>query len=495
MSDDPSEVQATLRAALNLLAAGQHDQVDALLYAAQVASHQLNDSFSTNAVAAARQIYAGYLQCQADIAWYQQAEAEASQRERQLHHHMQSLLAQISGQGTIDWGGAAPLQRSIPKPKSAELGAFVKLRQLMISLFKRITRWSGIGRTQPPLSTITQIDPSRPPNIQQTDPNAEELPSPFIKLTPATATPPLPQAEETVKVTLALDSEALGADDESIIIARVTTPETSTTTPVKPAEPIESSVPSLAVYCLGLFRAYQNDQPIQAWPSNKGQTIFKYLLAHRYRPIAKEVLMELFWPEATPEAARNNLNVAIYGLRRALRQGYPEFSHVLFQNDAYLLNPALHIWIDAEEFTQQIRAGQRLMLHGELEQAIYADRAAEALYQGEFFEEDRYEDWILPLRQSLQDEYLTLLDRLSRHYLKQAAYDACILMCGKLLTIDSCREHAHRRLMRCYSRQGHHHLALRQYQLCVEALQRELEVEPDQATQALYAQIRQHRPV
>lgn len=495
MSDDPSEVQATLRAASNLLAAGQHDQVDALLSAAQVASQQLNDSFSTNAVAAARQIYAAYLQCQADIAWYQQAGAEASQRERQLHYHMQSVLAQLSGQGTIDGGGAAPLQRSISKPKPAELGAFIKFRQLMVSLFMQITRWLGVGRMQPHLSTITPVDPSRIPKVQQTDPNAEELPSPSIKLTPSTATPPLSQSEETVKVTLALDSEATAPADESIITARVAVPETSTTTPVKPDEPIESGVPSLAVYCLGLFRVYQNDQPIHAWPSNKGQAIFKYLLAHRDRPIAKEVLMELFWPEATSEAARNNLNVAIYGLRRALRQGYPEFSHVLFQNDAYLLNPALHIWIDAEEFTQQIRAGQRLMLRGELEQAIYADRAAEALYQGEFFEEDRYEDWILPLRQSLQDEYLTLLDRLSRHYLKQEAYDACILMCGKLLTIDSCRENAHRRLMRCYSRQGHHHMALRQYQLCVEALQRELEVAPDEATQALYAQIRQRRPV
>jgi DNA-binding SARP family transcriptional activator len=54
---------------------------------------------------------------------------------------------------------------------------------------------------------------------------------------------------------------------------------------------------------------YLDDQPIEDWPSSKGKSIFKYLVAHRERPVAKEVLMEVFWPGARPDAARNNLNV------------------------------------------------------------------------------------------------------------------------------------------------------------------------------------------
>ena len=49
--------------------------------------------------------------------------------------------------------------------------------------------------------------------------------------------------------------------------------------------------------------------------------------------------------------------------------------------------------------------------------------------------------------------------------------------------------------MRCYSRQGQPHLALRQYRACVEALQAELGVDPTPATTELWEQIRRHEPV
>jgi hypothetical protein len=43
--------------------------------------------------------------------------------------------------------------------------------------------------------------------------------------------------------------------------------------------------------------------------------------------------------------------------------------------------------------------------------------------------------------------------------------------------------------MRCYSRQGQPYLALRQYHLCVETLQAELEVSPMDETLDLYRRI------
>jgi len=49
--------------------------------------------------------------------------------------------------------------------------------------------------------------------------------------------------------------------------------------------------------------------------------------------------------------------------------------------------------------------------------------------------------------------------------------------------------------MRCLTRQGQPHLALRQYQACADALDRELGVDPDPATVALARRIRQHQPV
>jgi DNA-binding SARP family transcriptional activator len=259
-----------------------------------------------------------------------------------------------------------------------------------------------------------------------------------------------------------------------------------------PPSPVrdENSAPTLTVYCLGPFRVYQDDQLISDWPSGKGKCIFKYMIANSGRPIPKEVLMDLFWGDAGPDAARNNLNVAIYGLRQAFRATRPDFSHILFEDDRYLLNPAMPVWIDAEEFLRHFETGQILERKHKLARAMREYEIAEGLYQGDFLEEDLYQDWPMLQRESLRNSHISILDRSSRYYLKEKSYATCIHLCQKMLGEDNCREEVHRRLMRCYSRQGQRNLALRQYHLCVEKLQQELGVPPTDATVALYHRIR-----
>jgi DNA-binding SARP family transcriptional activator len=273
----------------------------------------------------------------------------------------------------------------------------------------------------------------------------------------------------------------------------------STTTEMPAVHPAareeEPAPPSLAIYCLGSFRVYQDDELVNDWPSGKGKCIFKYMMAHRDRPIAKDILMDLFWRDAGPEAARNNLNVAIYGLRQALRAARPDFAHILYQDDHYLLNPAMEIWVDVEEFVRRYEMGRNLERKGKLVEAMREYEAAEGLYQGDFLEEDLYQDWPIPRREGLKDSYLTILDRLSRHYLEEERYGACIHVCRRILAEDDCREDAHRRLMRCYSQQGQRNLALRQYHLCVETLARVLDVSPMPETVTLYQQIREREVV
>lgn len=259
--------------------------------------------------------------------------------------------------------------------------------------------------------------------------------------------------------------------------------------PPMPASPI-SAQPSaaLAVCCLGPFRVYQHDRLVEDWASRKGKLVFKYLVTHRERPIPKEVLMDLFWPDSSPDAARNNLNVAIYGLRQSLHQNSPDESHILYQDDCYLINPDLDIWVDVEAFRDHLARARRLDENSPAG-AIPEYHLAEALYTGDFLDEDRYEDWASAPRQQLKDAYLDVLERLSRHYYMRGEYATCIAQCRKALAVDSCRESAHRWIMQCYAQQGQRYLAIRQYQECADALQDELGVEPSGETVKLYERI------
>ena len=250
---------------------------------------------------------------------------------------------------------------------------------------------------------------------------------------------------------------------------------------------------TMVVQMLGSFSITIQDVPAK-FSVSRGLSLLKYLLFHHKEAISREVLMDIFWPDTEPEASRNNLNVAMYSLRQALRS-VTDVAVIHFEDGAYSLASNLNLWLDVEEFEQCIKEGQRFEAQNQSTAAITKYEVALNLYQGDFLADSPYEDWTIPGRERLRLSYLETLDRLSQIYFDQDRYAACIALCQTILNRDRCREDAHYRLMQCYSRLGQGPLALRQYQVCAEALQVELEVDPAPETAQLYERIRHHEPV
>ena len=250
----------------------------------------------------------------------------------------------------------------------------------------------------------------------------------------------------------------------------------------------------LTVHLLGQLKVLLDEVAVDDWPSGRGRSLFKYLVTHRTPWPRREQLMDAFWPEAAPAAARNSLNVAVHGLRRAFRDR-AGVEVVVLEDGGYRLGPGVALWLDVDEFELQVATGRRLETAGDLAGAAGAYERALALYQGDFLADDPYEDWPQTTREHLLLAYLDVLDRLSALSFGQHQYGACVALCRLLVARDPCREDAHRRLMRCFTRQGQPHLALRQYQACADALHHDLGVDPDPATTALAQQIRVHQPV
>jgi DNA-binding SARP family transcriptional activator len=254
------------------------------------------------------------------------------------------------------------------------------------------------------------------------------------------------------------------------------------------------SPPELAVHLLGPLCVAVGGVAVQDWPSPRCRSLFGYLLTHREPGPPREVLMEVFWPGSAPEASRNSLNVAIHGLRRTLRSitGMPIVVH---GGGAYRINRDLRLWLDVEEFDSHVESGRRSDETGDLDKAMRHYEFAASLYRGDFMADDPYEDWAALTRERLRLTQLDALGRLSKLYFNVGHYTACASLCVRIIERDPCREDAHRRLMRCHSRQGLPHLALMQYRMCVQALADELGVEADPATIELYQHIRGHERV
>ncbi|MDQ2997740.1 MAG: winged helix-turn-helix domain-containing protein [Chloroflexota bacterium] len=335
--------------------------------------------------------------------------------------------------------------------------------------------------------TFVPADLTQPDHADGT---ASDTAVPVIEIEPvigrADETPPAHNSGDLVMVEPA-------TTDTMQLIALIAAPES-----VETAEPLHtaelSGTPTLRVRLLGQFRVTLNDRPIVSWPSGRGRAVFKYLLTHRERPIPRDALMEIFWPEGSPESARNSLNVAMHGLRQALRAVTSD-PVIVFQNGVYRFNPDLRIWLDVDEFRRYVQSGRRFEDAGNVSSAAAEYEQSIILYEGDLMADDLADDWPVLTRERLRVAYLDTLDRLSHIRFSQDQYNACVSLCELLLAQDSCREDAHCRLMRCYIRLGQHHLALRQYQICRDALREELDVEPAAATMQLNERIRRREQI
>lgn len=252
--------------------------------------------------------------------------------------------------------------------------------------------------------------------------------------------------------------------------------------------------PELAVHLLGSFYVTVDDVAVGDWSGARARSLFSYLLTHRQPWPPREVLMEVFWPGSAPRASRNNLNVALHGLRQMLRT-VTDAPVIVYARGAYQIHPAVGLWLDVEEFGKHVRRGRRLEEAGESDRAAEAYESAAGLYRGEFLADAPYEEWAASIRDRLRLTHLDTLGRLSELRFRAGQYAACANLCQRIIEQDSCREDAHRRLMRCYSRQGQPHLARIQYRACVRALADELGVEPEPATSGLDDRLRRHEPI
>jgi DNA-binding SARP family transcriptional activator len=250
---------------------------------------------------------------------------------------------------------------------------------------------------------------------------------------------------------------------------------------------------TLKVRLLGRFEVAIDNRPVSAWDGARGLTLFKYLLAHRGRPCPRDVLMDVFWPDVSPDQARNRFHVAVSALRRSLR-AVGDIPVVEFRDGAYGLNAELELQVDVDQFESLVETAQRAQQDGDNEAAIVCYTQAVTLYRGDLLAETPYDDWALLPRETLRVTYLDVLDRLAALHLAKDSFGPCIAVAQLILQQDSCREDAHRLLMRCYAKQGRVHEALRQFEFCSRALATTLGSGPSRATVELHHSIRTSRP-
>jgi DNA-binding SARP family transcriptional activator len=247
----------------------------------------------------------------------------------------------------------------------------------------------------------------------------------------------------------------------------------------------------LAAQFLGSFRVTVDGVAVDTTSRRRVRHVLAYLLTHRRAPVPRDVLAEVFWPDAGPAAARNNLYVTLSLLRHALRAAHPDAT-VERRFDTYRLAGTVDVWTDVEQFERHRAAAARPS--GDPAAAIRHLEAAVQLYDGDFLADEPYLDWAAPVRESLRLDAVEVQSRLVESYLDQGAYGPAAVLARRLLAVDPGNEPVHRRLMACYAAAGQRHLALSQYHRLADHLWATLRVTPSASTTALFNDLRRPSP-
>lgn len=239
------------------------------------------------------------------------------------------------------------------------------------------------------------------------------------------------------------------------------------------------------VRCLGGFEVKLGDRALNGFESQKVRGLFVYLLYHRERPLGRELLASLLWPERDEEAARRNLRQAVYNLKRVLPSAGDDTTECLrADRDSIQLNPDLDLWFDVEEFNRCRKKGQS----GDRIDPHYLAESA-GIYRGDLLpaftvkDSSEFEHWLSGERARLKEGAAAVFKTLVECYLARGELRLGTRYAHRLAAIDPLSEEAHRYLIQLYGYSGRRSRAVAQYEELRRLLAEELDIEPSEETQ------------
>lgn len=239
---------------------------------------------------------------------------------------------------------------------------------------------------------------------------------------------------------------------------------------------LASGAPPVTVRTLGDFQVCRRGVAVASgeWQSKKARDLLKILIAHRGRPVPRQRLMELLWPDQSPSRTGNRLSVLLTILRRVLdperRIALP--GPIVADRTAVYLD--FHVAdVDVERFLAAAGAANEAHMDGSAG-ALQLLRSAADLYQGDFLADDPYEEWAQPLRDESKEAHTSLLRTLAAN---SGHIDEKVLCLLRIIHGDPYDEESHLGLIRELRAAGRHGEARRRYRAYVERMT-ELGIDP-----------------
>lgn len=247
------------------------------------------------------------------------------------------------------------------------------------------------------------------------------------------------------------------------------------------ATAVHEPLPRLELRCLGGCEVLLGGTPVppERWVSLHAQLVLVRLV--HTGGATRDELLELLWPEESPDRSEARLRTTVRLLRGALRPAWrPSANYVVHRAGRYRIPEEVSAVSDHHRFGDWIRTARRR--HGEPRR--HACEQAIRHYRGHFLP-DLHQDWVRAERDRLRTDWLWALEEDGAALLADGRLEEAEGRARQVLDEDDLRERAWRLLLRALDGQGRRAEAVRCYRGLERRLDDELGVAPAPSTRSI----------
>jgi DNA-binding SARP family transcriptional activator len=241
----------------------------------------------------------------------------------------------------------------------------------------------------------------------------------------------------------------------------------------------------MRVHLCGRFAVRRDNERFEErLPGRQGRQLFAFLSLQRRRPIPREELIEVLWPEMPPIAAANALRALLSKLRHC------DGGWMIEGRDAVQLVLPPSTWIDVEAAEAAVHRAETAVSRGAWVAAYGPAHAALHITERRFLI-GHEAPWIDRMRSELDDVHVRALECTARTLLGLGPSELATAerLARRLVHVAPFREGGHRLLMEILAARDATPEALRVYDALRRLLREELGVVPGPRTQALHERL------
>jgi DNA-binding SARP family transcriptional activator len=231
------------------------------------------------------------------------------------------------------------------------------------------------------------------------------------------------------------------------------------------------------LHLLGTVQVQSTGDEVPRFRSQRTIALLGYLVAEQ-RPVARDHLAALFWPDEPLSTGKGNLRRELHNLAQILPN--------CWQTDrgrAHFV-PSADTHADLVDLDHFVEAGQWQaaadLIRGDFLEGVYLEPSTE------------FEMWLLGERQRRRQQAEDVLERVINAHERQCGYREALRYARCLLQLTPWREETHQQVMRLLALTGQRSEALKQFETCQRVLREELAIEASAETQALCRRIQLH---